>query len=130
MVNSEPFVPALTTYTTWRSSPGAMGEPPDDLGRLLCPLRLEVHIRSAPSRPPASLVSQHDGLAAMRGCTTNALLNPCVGRAWRPVRGNMESWGSSAFPSAHALRKSGGRSEPALVNRLVVRSFGNGEVLL
>ncbi|GBN19283.1 hypothetical protein AVEN_269398-1 [Araneus ventricosus] len=33
--------------------PRRNGGPPEDLGRLLCPLRLEVHIRSAPSRPPA-----------------------------------------------------------------------------
>ncbi|GBM97900.1 hypothetical protein AVEN_228335-1 [Araneus ventricosus] len=29
-------------------------------------------------------------------------LNPCVGRAWQPVRGKMESWCSFAFPLAHA----------------------------
>ncbi|GBN35013.1 hypothetical protein AVEN_183830-1 [Araneus ventricosus] len=29
-------------------------------------------------------------------------LNPCVGRAWRPVRDKMEAWGSSAFPSVHS----------------------------
>ncbi|GBN39947.1 hypothetical protein AVEN_21780-1 [Araneus ventricosus] len=41
-------------------------------------------------------------------------LKPCVGRAWRPVRGKMESWGSSAFPLSHAAQNSSFSVSPVL----------------
>ncbi|GBN49277.1 hypothetical protein AVEN_207706-1 [Araneus ventricosus] len=76
---------------------------------------LRIAVSSA--KPP-------QGLALFR-------LNPCVLAVHGDPLGTKCNPGvplRSLWPMV--LRKSGGRSEPALVNRLVVRSFGNGEVLL
>ncbi|GBO44098.1 hypothetical protein AVEN_216739-1 [Araneus ventricosus] len=76
-----------------------------------------LRIAVSSTKPP-------QGLALFR-------LNPCVLAVHGDPLGTKCNPGvplRSLWPMV--LRKSGGRSEPALVNRLVVRSFGNGEVLL